>query len=215
MTYNIVLLGPPGTGKGTQAERLSEKLNIPHISTGAIFRKMANENDPLGVEAKEKYWGKGNLVPDGITTNLVKKRLSMNDCKEGFILDGYPRTIPQAEALEKILDEMGTSLDHTIEIQSSEEIIVKRLSLRRQCSKCGKIYGLDVPPKEEGKCDLDGANLVQRDDDREEVIRERLNTYKKQTEPLIEFYKQRNLLRVVDGEQKIPKILEDILEQVK
>ncbi len=215
MTYNIILLGPPGTGKGTQAERMAEHLRIPHISTGDMFRQLASENDPLGLEAKEKYWGKGLLVPDETTIGLVRKRLSKHDCRNGFILDGFPRTIHQAEALEDLLKEMGKGLDHVIEIKSSEDIIVKRLTSRRQCTKCRKIYGIDVPPKVKGVCDVDGASLYHRDDDKEEVILGRLEVYKAQTAPLIEFYTERDKLTAVDGEQPIDKILQDILDVVK
>ncbi|MEA3378538.1 MAG: nucleoside monophosphate kinase, partial [Nanoarchaeota archaeon] len=190
-------------------------LGIPHISTGDIFRQLAKEGDPLGIEAKEKYWGAGNLVPDDITNQLVEKRLIKNDCDKGFILDGFPRTIPQAEALEKILAKNNRELDYAIEISSSEDIIIKRLTARRVCTKCGRIYGLDVPPKERGKCDMDGAPLYLRDDDKEEVIKERLMVYKKQTEPLLKFYKARDKLATVDGEQKIDEILQSILDLVK
>ena len=215
MTYNIILLGPPGTGKGTQAERMAGHLNVPHISTGDMFRQLASENDSLGLEAKEKYWGKGLLVPDDTTIGLVRKRLSKPDCGNGFILDGFPRTRPQAEALEELLAEMGRELDHVIEIQSSEEIIVKRLTSRRQCTKCKKIYGIDVPPKVKGFCDIDGAPLYHRDDDKEEVILGRLEVYKSQTEPLIQFYSERGKLDSINGEQPIDKILNDILGVVR
>lgn len=203
---NLIFLGPPGTGKGTQAERVSKELNIAHISTGEMFRQLADEGNPLGVEAKEKYWGKGNLVPDDITIKLVKERLSKDDCKKGFILDGFPRTVPQAKALDDIVD-----VDHVIDIESSEEIIIKRLTSRRQCMDCKKIYGIDVPPKKEGICDECGGQLYQRDDDREEVIRERLNVYEKQTKPLIKYYEAQGILKTVDGEQPVQKIKEDII----
>lgn len=206
---NMILLGPPGTGKGTQAERLSKKLNIPHISTGEMFRQLAAEGNPLGVEARDKYWGKGNLVPDGITIKLVEERLSKGDCKKGYILDGFPRTLPQAKALDKI-----TSIDNVIEIQSSDEAIIKRLTSRRQCTDCKKIYGIDVPPKQEGTCDVCKGKLVQRDDDREEVIKERLQVYQKQTLPLISHYSKQGKLTAVDGEQPIQKILESIIRAI-
>ncbi|MBU2589667.1 MAG: adenylate kinase [Nanoarchaeota archaeon] len=204
---NAIFLGPPGTGKGTQAERISVELGIAHISTGEMFRQLANEGNPVGVEAKEKYWGKGNLVPDDLTIKLVKERLAKEDCKKGFILDGFPRTIPQAEALDKI-----TKISKVIDIESSEEIIIKRLSNRRQCSKCKKIYGIDVPPKKEGICDICQGKLIQRDDDREEVIRDRLKVYEKQTKPLIKYYKEK--LITVDGEQPIDKIKQDIIKAI-
>ncbi len=206
---NLILLGPPGTGKGTQAERLSKKLNIPHISTGEMFRQLAAECNPLGVKAKDDYWGKGNLVPDDITIKLVEERLAKDDCKNGYILDGFPRTIPQAKALDKI-----TSIDSVLDIESSGEVIIKRLTSRRQCVKCKKIYGIDVPPRHEGICDECGGKLEQRDDDKEEVIRERLEVYKKQTLPLTDYYHRQGKLIKINGEQPIQKILEDILKAV-
>lgn len=205
---NLILLGPPGTGKGTQAEKLSEKLGIPHISTGDLFRELAAEGNPLGVEARDKYWGKGNLVPDDVTIKLAEERLEKTDCKKGFILDGFPRTIPQAQALDKI-----TAIDYVIDIESSDRTIIKRLTNRRQCSKCKKIYGIDVPPKQEGTCDECGGKLIQRDDDKEEVVKDRLNVYRKQTKPLIRYY--RHKVKIVDGEQPIQKILDDILRAVE
>jgi len=206
---NLIFLGPPGTGKGTQAERVSKDLNIAHISTGEMFRQLADEGNPLGVEAKEKYWGKGNLVPDDITIKLVKERLSKDDCKKGFILDGFPRTVPQAKALDDIVN-----VDYVIDIESSEEIIIKRLTSRKQCIDCKKIYGINVPPKKEGVCDVCGGHLYQRDDDREEVIRERLKVYENQTKPLIDYYKTKGILKIVDGEQPVQKIKEDIIKLV-
>ena|SRR3989344_2422333 len=207
---NLILLGPPGTGKGTQAERLSEYLKIPHISTGEMFREAAANGSKMGLYARDNYWSKGQLVPDDITINLVKERLQKADCKSGFILDGFPRTIPQAKALDKI-----TSLDKIIDIESSDETIIKRLSSRRQCVKCKKIYGIDLPPKKEGICDACGAKLKLRDDDREEVIRDRLDVYKKQTKPLIDYYKKQDKLAVVDGEQQVESILERIISVVE
>lgn len=207
---NLIFLGPPGTGKGTQAERISAELKIAHVSTGEMFRQLADEGNKLGVEARDKYWGKGNLVPDDITIGLVKERLAKPDCKNGFILDGFPRTIPQAEALEKIV-----KIDYVIDIESSDAIIIKRLTSRRQCENCKKIYGIDVPPKLEGICDICGGKLYQRDDDKESVIRERLRIYNLQTKPLIEFYKSRGLLRIVNGENPIEQIKADILKIVK
>ena len=206
---NIILIGPPGTGKGTQAERLSKKLNIPHISTGEMFRQLATEGNALGVEARDKYWGKGNLVPDNITIKLVEERLAKADCKNGYILDGFPRTIPQAKALDQI-----TTIDEVIEIQSSNDAIIKRLTSRRQCINCKKIYGIDVPPTYEGICDKCNGKLIQRDDDKEEVIKERLEVYQKQTKPLTSYYTKQGKLTEVNGEQPIPHILEDIIKTV-
>ncbi|RME54334.1 adenylate kinase [Candidatus Woesearchaeota archaeon] len=211
---NIVLLGPPGTGKGTQAERLQKVLNVPHISTGDIFRKLAEEKDELGVMAKEKYWGQGKLVPDEITNKLVEKRLAKDDVRKGFILDGYPRTIEQAKALDKIMKKSGKKIDYVIEIQSSDEVIIKRLAARRICKTCGKVYGLDVPPKHDNKCDIDGSELYQREDDKEEVVRERLMVYRQQTLPLIDYYNKKGILRPVNGEEPIDVILENIVKLV-
>lgn len=205
----LIFLGPPGTGKGTQAERISESLGIAHISTGEMFRQLADEGNPIGIEARDNYWGKGNLVPDDLTIKLVKERLTKDDAKEGFILDGFPRTLPQAKALDDIVE-----IDYVIDIESSEEIIIKRLTSRRQCKDCKKIYGLDVPPKEEGKCDVCEGKLDQRPDDREEVIRERLKVYENQTKPLIDYYQSQGKLKTIDGEKPIPEIKESILQAI-
>ncbi|MFH1065085.1 MAG: adenylate kinase [Nanoarchaeota archaeon] len=207
---NLIFLGPPGTGKGTQAERISVELKVPHISTGEMFRQLANEGNPLGVEARDKYWGKGNLVPDEITIGLVNERLKKEDCKNGFILDGFPRTIPQAEALGKIIN-----INYVMDIESTDAIIIQRLTSRRQCVNCKKIYGINVPPKLEGICDACHGKLYHRDDDKEEVIKERLRVYNVQTKPLIEFYKARGLLRIVNGENPIEQIKADILDIAK
>jgi len=209
---NLIFFGPPGTGKGTQAERISAELQIAHISTGEMFRQLADEGNQLGVEARDKYWGKGNLVPDEITVGLVKERLAKPDCSNGFILDGFPRTIPQAEALERIVN-----IDYVIDIESSEGTIIRRLTARRQCSNkaCGKIYGIDVQPLNKDICDACGGHLYQRKDDTESVIRERLRVYEAQTKPLAEFYTARSLLRIVNGEQPIDKIKQDIIAIVK
>ena len=204
---NVIFLGPPGTGKGTQAERISQYLGIAHISTGEMFRQLANEGNQLGVEARDKYWGKGNLVPDDVTVGLVKERIAMDDCKNGFILDGFPRTIPQAEALEQMVN-----IDHVIDIESDEKTLMARLTSRRQCRSCKKIYGIDIRPKLVGVCDVCSGELYQRNDDKEEVIKERLRVYDVQTKPLIEFYQSRGLLKIVDGEQPIDNIKEDILK---
>lgn len=207
---NLIFLGPPGTGKGTQAERISAELKIAHVSTGEMFRQLANEGNQLGVEARDKYWGKGNLVPDEITIGLVKERLKKEDCRNGFILDGFPRTILQAEALEKIIN-----INYVIDIESTDEIIIQRLTSRRQCVNCKKIYGINVPPKPEGICDVCQGKLYHRDDDKEDVIKERLRVYNAQTKPLIEFYKSKGLLRIVNGENPIEQIKADILAIAK
>lgn len=195
MKYSkIILFGPPGTGKGTQAEKISVYYDVPHISTGDIFRTLVKNNDPLGIELKEKYWGKGKLVPDDITIKILKERIAQDDCTEGFLLDGFPRTLNQAKMLKDI-----TSIDLVIEIYSEKDLIVKRLSNRRTCTKCGKIYGLGNMPQKDGYCSLDSAALYQRDDDKVDVIAKRFDEYENLTKPLIKFYKKEKLLKTVDG----------------
>lgn len=199
----LILLGAPGAGKGTQAINLSEWLDVPHISTGDIFRHNIRSGTPLGKLAKE-YIDKGALVPDEVTIGIVKDRLQQDDCRKGFILDGFPRTIPQAESLEKVLAEMRAALDYVVDISVPDHEIVKRLSGRRVCPECGMSYHLHYgPPKAEGVCDGCGASLVQREDDREETVQKRLKTYHDQTEPLIGYYKKKGKLLVVEGKDKI------------
>ncbi len=206
----IVLLGPPASGKGTQAKMVAKQLQVPHISSGDLFRDAAEQGTDLGIKAKEEYWGKGKLVPDELTINLVKERLEQPDCENGFILDGFPRTIPQAEALANIVN-----LDYVIEITSPDDVIIRRVVNRYSCPKCGRIYGIDVPPKIEGKCDECKVELVQRSDDNEETMKQRLKIYHTQTSPLVEFYKNKNLLVTVDGTQPIQKVFEDIIANLK
>lgn len=199
----LILLGAPGAGKGTQAVLLAEKLNVPHISTGDIFRSNIRNGTPLGKMAKE-YIDKGALVPDDVTISIVKDRLQQDDCKNGFILDGFPRTIPQAESLDRELEQMDMPLDRVIDISVPDADIIERLSGRRVCSKCGMSYHtFHGPPKTEGVCDSCGAPVVQRDDDREETVLNRLKTYHDQTEPLIQFYRNKGKLLTVDGKDKI------------
>jgi adenylate kinase len=199
----LILLGAPGAGKGTQAAVLAEKLNVPHISTGDIFRSNIRNGTTLGKMAKE-YMDRGALVPDEVTISIVKDRLQQEDCKNGFILDGFPRTIPQAESLEKELEQMGMPLDYVVDISVPDSEIIQRLSGRRVCSKCGLTYHTVFgPPKSEGVCDGCGASVIQRDDDREETVLNRLKTYHAQTEPLIGFYRNKGKLLVVDGKDKI------------
>ena len=201
---NIILLGPPGTGKGTQAQMMKEHYKIPHISTGDMLREAVAKKTDIGLKAKQ-IMDAGQLVPDDIIIKIVRERISQKDCKNGFLLDGFPRTIPQADSLDKI-----TKIDHVVEIVSSDNIIVKRLTARRQCSKCNTIFGLDIPPKKKGICDRCGGELFQRDDDKEQTIRKRLASYRKNTLPLIEYYKAKGDLVSVDGEKPIPRIFEEI-----
>ncbi|NOX72042.1 MAG: adenylate kinase [Candidatus Micrarchaeota archaeon] len=188
----IVFLGPPGSGKGTTASRVAPKLGIPHISTGALFRENISQKTPIGIEA-EKYVEDGKLVPDEIVMRMLVERLEEDNCKKGFILDGVPRTLPQAEMLEKM-----TGIDIVIYLDVPDDIVIARNSARVSCEKCGRIYNLrTLPPKKEGVCDVCGGKLVRRPDDEPDVIRERLEVYRKETAPLIDFYKQKGILRKV------------------
>ena len=206
----LVILGAPGAGKGTQAVNLSEKLQVPHISTGDIFRSNIKNGTPLGKLAKE-YIDKGALVPDEVTIDIVKDRLQQADCKNGFILDGFPRTIPQADSLNSALTGMGTALDYVVDIFVEDKVIIKRLSGRRICPECNMSYHVDFSePARKGICANCGSELIQREDDREETIINRLKTYHTQTEPLIGYYKEKGYLLTVMGQEKI----EDTTAQV-
>ncbi len=208
----IVLLGPPGAGKGTQAKSISNKYSIPHISTGDIFRKNISENTPLGIEAKS-YIDKGLLVPDEVTINMVNDRLSMDDCKNGYLLDGFPRTVEQAEALDKFLSERGEKLDTALLIEVPSNFIVERMTGRRVCPSCGASYHVKFnTPVVEGKCDVCGSDLIQRKDDTMEIVQDRLNVYEAQTQPLIDFYRNKNQLSAVDGTKAINEVFESICE---
>ena len=206
---NIVFLGPPGIGKGTAAAKLGKKLGIPHISTGDMLRENVAEKTKLGIEAKS-YMDKGLLVPDEVVIEMMEERLKKNDCKNGFILDGFPRTINQAEKIAKV-----TNIDKVVNIQASDEIIIDRLSQRRVCSKCGFIYHLVyIKPKKEGICDKCGSKLYQREDDRTEAIKERLKVYRKETEPLIAYYKEKGILADVNGSGTPEEEFEGVLKAV-
>lgn len=192
-------MGPPGAGKGTQAKKLIVKYNIPHISTGDMFREAIKEGTPLGKLAAS-YINDGHLVPDDVTIGLVKERLSKDDCKNGFLLDGFPRTIPQAEALEVISKEIGREITHVIDIETPKEELVRRICGRRVCKKCGAPYHIiNIKPKVDGICDICGGELIQRPDDNEEALTVRLEAYTKQTKPLLEFYEKKGLLTTFDG----------------
>ena len=208
----IVLLGPPGAGKGTQAKSISNRYSIPHISTGDIFRKNISEETPLGIEAKG-YMDKGLLVPDEVTINMVKDRLTWEDCKNGYLLDGFPRTVAQAEALEAFLNSRDEKIDTALLIDVPMEFILERMTGRRICGSCGASYHVKFnPTKGEGICDVCGSEVVQRKDDREDTVRERLDVYERQTQPLIDFYKEKNLLSTVDGTKAINEVFNDICE---
>lgn len=206
----IVLLGPPGAGKGTQAKSISNRYSIPHISTGDIFRKNISENTPLGIEAKS-YMDNGQLVPDEVTINMVKDRLQQDDCKNGYLLDGFPRTVHQAEALDNFLTKREESIDTALLIEVPKEFILERMTGRRVCPSCGASYHIKFnPPANDGKCDLCGSDVIQRKDDTEETVKERLDVYENQTQPLIDFYKNKKQLSVVDGTQAINEVFESI-----
>lgn len=209
---NIVFLGPPGAGKGTQAKILVEKYGIPQISTGDMLREHVAKGTELGIKAKE-YMDKGQLVPDEIILGMVKERLSQPDAQKGFILDGFPRTVAQAEALDNILEEMGRKLDVTLALVVPDEELVIRLTGRRTCKNCGMMYHIKFkPPKEEGKCDVCGGELYQRPDDNEETVRNRLKVYHESTAPLIEYYRKKGLLVEIDGSKSIEEITQQIID---
>ena len=207
---NIILMGPPGAGKGTQAKKLIAALGIPHISTGDMFREAIKEGTPLGKLAAS-YINDGHLVPDDVTIGLVKERLSKDDCKKGYLLDGFPRTIPQAEALERISKEIGREISHVIDIETPTEELVRRICGRRVCKKCGAPYHvINIKPKVDGVCDICGGELVQRADDNEEALKIRLEAYHKSTKPLLDYYEKLGLLKTFDGSNSnelTPKLL--------
>lgn len=206
----LVMLGPPGAGKGTQARRLSKKLNIPHISTGDIFRDAIRKETPLGKQAKE-YSDKGQLVPDDITVEIVRERLGKPDCNEGFLLDGFPRTQQQAKRLDQILSEMNTLLDAVVEIQVPGEEIVRRLINRRQCPKCGRIYHLvNNPPADDEICDDCQIKLAHREDDTRKVIENRLKVYHEKTGLLTDYYSDKGILVPINGNQTMDEVEQEI-----
>lgn len=203
-------MGLPGAGKGTQAEQIVEKYNIPHISTGDMFRAAMKNNTELGKKAKS-FMDNGDLVPDEVTNGIVRERLAENDAKNGFLLDGFPRTVEQAEELENILNDLGTELDAVINIEVDKDVLMKRLTGRWICRTCGKTYHeIYNPPKVPGKCDLDGGELYQRDDDKKETVEKRLNVNMKQTKPLLDFYSEKGKLHNINGEQDIKDVFVDV-----
>ena len=208
----IIMLGAPGAGKGTQAIQIAEKYNIPHVSTGDIFRANIKGGTDLGKEAKS-YMDKGQLVPDELTVRILLDRVAKDDCKNGYVLDGFPRTIAQADALDKAVTELGESVDFAINVDVPDENIVKRMSGRRACLKCGATYHIEhVPPKKEGICDSCGSELVQRADDKPETVNERLKVYHDQTQPLIEYYDKKGILKTVDGTKDMEEVFANIVK---
>lgn len=205
-------MGPPGAGKGTQAERLAAALGIVHIATGDLFRAAISQGTPLGQEAK-KYLDAGQLVPDEVTVGMVRERLQQDDCRPGFLLDGFPRTVPQAEALGQILEALGQSLDAVLNMDVPEEKLVARLTGRRVCRQCGANYHVEYnPPQVPGVCDRCGGELYQRSDDTEETVRRRLEVYKKQTAPLLDYYRNLGLLKEIDGDQSVEDVFGALMQ---
>lgn len=203
-------MGLPGAGKGTQADKISNAFRIPHISTGDMFRLAIKEGTPLGKKAKE-FMDQGELVPDEVTIGIVEDRLKKDDCANGFLLDGFPRTIAQAEALQTLLSNMNKTIDHVLHIDVPEEKLVERLTGRRICPTCGATYHvLYNPPKEEGICDRDGSRLIQREDDKAETVKNRLAVNLKQTQPLLDFYKEKGYLETIDGDRDIDEVFNDV-----
>ncbi len=207
----IIMLGAPGAGKGTQAKQIASKYSIPHISTGDIFRANIKNGTDLGKKAKE-YMDQGLLVPDELTCDLVMDRIAQDDAANGFVLDGFPRTIPQAEALTAALEKIGASMDFAIDVDVPDENIVNRMSGRRACVNCGATYHIvAIPPKKEGVCDTCGNDLVLRDDDKPETVQKRLNVYHEQTQPLIDYYSKQGILKSVSGTVPMEEVFASIV----
>jgi adenylate kinase len=208
---NIILLGPPGAGKGTQAKRLIDQYHIPQVSTGDMLREALKEGTPLGLEAK-KYMDQGALVPDSVVIGLVKERIQKSDAKNGYMLDGFPRTVAQAQALDGILGDLSQKIDHVVSVEVPNSELMGRLTGRRTCRQCGAgFHVIFDPPKAEGKCDKCGGELYQRSDDNETTVKSRLDTYEAQTKPLIDYYEDQGKLRHIDGVGK----MDDILTRIK
>lgn len=209
---NIILMGLPGAGKGTQASEIVKKFPIPHISTGDMFRKAIKDETDLGKEAKS-YMDRGELVPDEVTVGIVKERISEDDAKKGFLLDGFPRTIEQAEALNSIMSELDREIDAVINVEVPEEELMNRLTGRRICEKCGTTYHLVFnPPKVDGICDIDGGKLYQREDDNPETVSNRLSVNVKQSKPILEYYNEKGVLKNIDGSKDIEEVTNDVID---
>lgn len=207
----IIMLGAPGAGKGTQAKRISAEFSIPHISTGDIFRANIKEGTELGIKAKS-YMDKGELVPDEITIGMLIDRLHSEDCKNGYVLDGFPRTIPQAESLTKALTELDEKIDYAIDVDVKDEVIIDRMSGRRACLGCGATYHIvNIPPAVENICDTCGKELVLREDDKAETVKKRLDVYHLQTQPLVDYYKKQGILKTVDGAKHFNETFEEVM----
>jgi adenylate kinase len=207
---NLILMGLPGAGKGTQAEKIVDEFHIPHISTGDMFRAAIKDETQLGIKAKS-FMDKGELVPDEVTIGIVRERIEKEDCQKGFLLDGFPRTVPQAEALDHMLNEMNRKINFVIHIDVDKDILLQRLTGRRICKQCGATYHLIFnPPTNVGECDKCGGELYQRADDNEETVNTRLEVNIKQTKPLMDYYGSQDILRTINGEQEISTVFSDI-----
>ena len=211
---NLILLGPPGAGKGTQATRIVEKYKVPHISTGDIFRENIKNNTPLGQKAQE-YMNKGELVPDQLVVDIALDRLGKDDCKNGFLLDGFPRTVFQADALDKFLKDQGKGIDLVINIEVEDKMLIERLDARRVCPTCAATYNvIGMPPKKEGICDKCNDTLIQRKDDKKETVGNRIKVYHKQTSPLIDYYKEKGLIKDFDGMIGADALFDEIVKAI-
>ncbi|WP_026569064.1 MULTISPECIES: adenylate kinase [Sediminibacillus] len=212
---NLILMGLPGAGKGTQAEKIVDKYQIPHISTGDMFRLAIKEGTELGKQAKS-YMDQGELVPDEVTIGIVRERLSKDDSQKGFLLDGFPRTIAQAEALENLLADMGKSLDYVLHVEVPKDQLIERLTGRRICPTCGATYHVQFnPPQVEGICDRDGSALIQRDDDKPDTVKKRLEVNVEQTQPMLDYYQEKGYLAEVNGDQDIDLVFREIDEKLQ